>query len=89
MKKSHFTEEQIVSVLKLVNSGMKVNDICEQHGICNATYYNWKSKYGDLSITSVNKLKKIEAENVRLKKKLAEISIENNAMKAIFEKKSW
>jgi len=89
MKKHHFTEEQIVSVLKLVSSGMKVKDICEQHGICNATYYNWKSKYGDLSISSINKFKKTESENTRLKKMLAEMSLENNAMKAIFEKKDW
>ncbi len=68
MKKARFTETQIVNILKLADSGMKVEDICRQNGISNATYYNWKSKYGGMEANDVKRLKELEEENAKLKK---------------------
>lgn len=89
MKKARFTESQIVSILKLVDSGMKIDEICRHNGISNATYYNWKSKYGGMEATDIKRLKELEDENARLKKLFAEVSLENHAMKEIFAKKGW
>lgn len=68
MKKARFTESQIVSILKLADSGMKIDEICRQNGISNATYYNWKSKYGGMEAADIKRLKELEDENARLKK---------------------
>ncbi|HID8369068.1 TPA: IS3 family transposase [Providencia stuartii] len=87
MKKARFTETQIVNILKLADSGMKVEDICRQNGISNATYYNWKSKYGGMEANDVKRLKELEDENAKLKKLFAEVSLENHAMKELFGKK--
>lgn len=87
MKKARFTETQIVNILKLADSGMKVEDICRQIGISNATYYNWKSKYGGMEANEVKRLKELEDENTKLKKLFAEVSLENHAMKELFVKK--
>ena len=89
MKKAHFTETQIVNILKLADSGMKVDDICRQNGISNATYYNWKSKYGGMEANDVKRLKELEEENTKLKKLFAEVSLENQTMKELFAKKGW
>ncbi|ETT03551.1 transposase [Providencia alcalifaciens F90-2004] len=83
MKKARFTETQIVNILKLADSGMKVEDICRQNGIRNATYYNWKSKYGGMEGNDVKRLKELEDENSKLKKRFAEVSLENHAMKEL------
>ncbi|EPM3463249.1 transposase, partial [Providencia stuartii] len=77
MKKARFTETQIVNILKLADSGMKVEDICRQNGISNVTYYNWKSKYGGMEANDVKRLKELEDENAKLKKLFAEVSLEN------------
>jgi putative transposase len=87
MKKTRFTETQIVSILKKQESGMKVADICREHGISDATFFNWKSKYGGMQISDVKKMKDIEAENARLKRMYAELSIVNDALKQLLEKK--
>ena len=87
MKKTRFTETQIVSILKKQESGMKVTDICREHGISDATFFNWKSKYGGMQISDVKKMKDIEAENARLKRMYAELSIVNDALKQLLEKK--
>ena len=76
MKKARFTETQIVNILKLVDSGMKVEDICRQNGISNATYYNWKSKYGGMEANDVKRLNELEEENTKLKKMFADVSLE-------------
>jgi len=89
MKKVHFTETQIVNILKLADSGLKVEEICRQNGISNATYYNWKSKYSRMEANDVKRLKELEGENSRLKKLFAEVSLENHAMKELFAKKGW
>lgn len=89
MKKSRFTESQIVSILKEVDAGMKVDDICRKHGISNATYYNWKSKYGGMEASDVKKLKELQDENAKLKRMFADLSLENAALKDLFEKKGW
>ena len=89
MKKSRFTETQIVSILKEVDAGMKVEEICRKHGISNATYYNWKSKYGGMEASDVKKLKELQDENAKLKQMFADLSLENAALKDLFEKKGW
>ncbi len=68
---------------------MKVEDIYRQNGISNATYYNWKSKYGGMEANGVKRLKELEDENTKLKKMFAEVSLENHAMKKLFAKKGW
>ena len=89
MKKSRFTETQIITILKQSDAGIKVEDICRQHGISSATYYNWKSKYGGMEASDDRKIKDLEQENLKLKKLFADVSLENHAMKELFAKKGW
>ena len=89
MKKSRFTETQIIAILKEADAGMKVEDICRKHGISNATYYNWKSKYGGMEASDIMRIKELEEENAKLKKLFANVSLENHAMKELFAKKGW
>ena len=87
MKRGRFTEHQIVSALKKQESGITVKDISREMGISDATFYNWKAKYGGMEASDVAKMKDLERENAELKKMYAEISIENRAMKNLIEKK--
>lgn len=87
MKKSRFTETQIVAILKMADAGMKVKDLCREHGISEATYYHWKSKYGGLEASDVKRMKELEAENAKLKRMYADLALENRAMKDLIEKK--
>ena len=80
MKKSRFTETQIVAVLKEADVGLKV-DIGRTHGISPATFYNWKSKYGGLEASDVKRMKELEEENAKLKRMFADMSLENQALK--------
>jgi|TARA_B110000914_G_C15345866_1_gene391467 putative transposase len=89
MKKSRFTESQIVAILKEVESGLKVDPVCRSHGISSATYYNWKSKYGGMEASDVKRLKALEEENSRLKKMYANLSLEHEAVKELIVKKGW
>jgi putative transposase len=88
MKKSKFTEAQIISILNHQNStGEKVADICRKHGISEPTFYNWKSKYGGMTVDELKRLKELEHENARLKKIVANQSLEIDAIKDLLSKK--
>ena len=87
MKRGRFTETQIVSILKEADAGGKVKDICRQHSISDATYYNWKSKYGGMQPSDLKRLKETEAELSQYKKMYAELARENYALKDLIEKK--
>jgi putative transposase len=87
MKKSRFSEQQIINILKEADAGVKVQDLCRQHGISNATYYKWKSKYGGMEASDIKRLREIEAENGKLKRMFADLALENRALKDLIEKK--
>ena len=87
MKRTRFTETQIVAILKEADSGMAVKDICRKHGISDATYYNWKSKYWGMTVSDAKKLKTLEDENRRLKGIVADQALDIQALKAVVEKK--
>jgi putative transposase len=87
MKRSRFTESQIVSILKEADAGAKIKDLCRKHGISDATYYNWKAKYAGMSASDLKRLKETEAELSQYKKMYAELAHENYALKDLIEKK--
>jgi putative transposase len=87
MKKTRFTEAQIVSILKLQEAGKAVKDICRQHSISEQTFYNWKAKYGGMEVREVARLKDLAEENSRLKRIVANLTLENDAIKTVLEKK--
>jgi len=87
MKKTRFTETQIVAILKKQEAGIKTSDLCREYGISDATFYNWKAKYGGLEVKEVKRLRELEQENAKLKKMYAEISMENYALKVLISKK--
>lgn len=85
--KKRFTEEQIISILKAHESGLKLADILRQNGISEQTFYRWKSKYGGLEVSDAKKLKQLEDENRRLKQLVGELTLDNQALKWVIEKK--
>ncbi|GLZ74148.1 transposase [Burkholderia multivorans] len=85
--KKRFTEEQIIGVLKEAEAGMKVAEVCRKHDISDATYYNWKSKFGGMTVSEAQRLKALEAENAKLKKLLAESLLDNAALKDVLGRK--
>ena len=87
MKKSRFTETQIVRILKEVESGRLVKEVCREYGVSEAIYYNWKSKYGGMEASDIKRLKELEDENRRLKQMYAELCLDNRILKDIVEKK--
>lgn len=87
MRKSKFSETQIVSILKQGDAGVPVKDLCRQAGISPATYYQWKSKYGGMDASDLKRVKELEAENSRLKRMYAELALDNAAMKDLIAKK--
>jgi putative transposase len=87
MKKSRFTETQIVEILRLQERGLSVADICREHGISQPTFYSWKSKYGGLDASQLKLIKELEEENSRLKRMYADVSMQRDALKDLIEKK--
>jgi len=87
MKKSKFSESQIVAILKEADAGILVKDICRKHGISSPTYYSWKSKYGGMEASDLKRTKELESENAKLKRMYAELALENAAMKELITKK--
>lgn len=87
MRKSRFSEYQIIKVLKATEAGRPVNDVCREYGLSSATFYKWKSKYGGMEASDIKRLKELEAENRRLKQMYADLSLENKALKDVIERK--
>ena len=87
MKRKRFSEEQIIGVLKEHEAGMKTADLCRKHGISEATFYNWKSKYGGLDVSEAKRLRALEGENAKLKRLLADAMLDNAALKDLLTKK--
>jgi putative transposase len=87
MKKSKFSEEQIVAVLRQVEMGAKVLDVCRKHGISDATFYNWKARYGGMDVSQLRRLKELEGENAKLKKMYAELALVHHALQDVVAKK--
>ena len=87
MRKSKFTESHIITTLKQVDPGTQVKDVCRELGISDATYYVWKSKYGGMEASDVQRLREVEAEHAKLKRMYAELAMENHALKDLIAKK--
>jgi putative transposase len=86
MKQGKYSEEQIVKILKEADAGIKVSDLCRKYGFSDATYYNWKAKYGGMGVSDVKRLKQLEDENRRLKQIVADLTLDNQALKAVVTK---
>ena len=87
MKKTRFTEAQIIGILNEQEQGIKVSDLCRKHGLSDATFYNWKSKYGGMKVDELKRLRELEQENARLKKIIANQSLDIDIMKEVISKK--
>jgi len=87
MKRSRFTEEQIIGILREQEGGAKTADVCRRHGISEATFYAWKSKFGGLDVSEARRLRSLEDENARLKKLLAEAMLDNAMLKDVASRK--
>ena len=86
MKKSRFSETQILNILKAVESGRTVKDVCRESGISDATFYNWRAKYGGMQPSDLKRLRELEQENARLKRMYADLSLDNQILKELVGK---
>ncbi len=87
MRKSRYSEAQIIRVLQQVEAGLKVKDVIREHGISEQTYYRWKAKYGGMGVSEAKRLKQLESENRRLKRLVADLSLDNQALKEVVSRK--
>jgi putative transposase len=87
MKKSRFTEAQIIAILKEQEQGLKTAEVCRKHGISEQTFHNWKKKYSGMSVDELKRLKDLETENARLKRAVADLTLDNQILKEINSKK--
>lgn len=87
MKRSRFSEEQIVAILREQEAGVPTAEVCRKHGLSSATFYKWKAKYGGLDVSEAKRLKGLEDENVRLKRLLADAMLDNAGLKELLAKK--
>ena len=88
MKTKRYSTEQIIGILKEAETGMLVKELCRKHGVSDATIYNWKSKFGDMTVSDARRLKELETENQRLKQLVADQALDNRILKEIVSKKS-
>lgn len=86
MKRSRFSEEQIIGILKEAEAGAPGKDICRRHGISEQTFYRWKAKFGGLGVSDARRLKQLESENAKLKKVVADLTLDKEALKELLEK---
>jgi putative transposase len=87
MKGKKFTDEQIIAVLKEAEAGATIKDVCRRHGISEQSFYRWKAKYGGMEISDARRLRSLEDENRRLKHLVADLTLDNQALKAVLSKK--
>jgi putative transposase len=87
MKRSRFTEEQIIAILREQEAGMATAEVCRKHGVSSATFYKWKAKFGGLDVSDAKRLRAVEDENAKLKKLLAEAMLDNAVLKDLTTKK--
>ena len=88
MRGTRHSEEQIIAILKQAEKGVATGEVCRQHGICEQTFYRWKAKYGGLEVSDAKKLKQLEEENRKLKHVVAELTLDNRALKDVLGK-NW
>jgi len=89
MKKSRYSEEQIIGVLKRMEAGQKARDLARELGVSEATLYTWKSKYGGMEVNEARRLKELEEDNRRLKQLVADLSLDREALKGVIRKNGW